>query len=280
MNTPTENRRFTKQSMWTLIKRALRIIVITYAGILAILYFQQDAMLFPRPLERSALPKIAGLTETTLVTPDGETLPALYLPAQGDNPTILFFHGNGDQINTFAFLAEQFAARGFGFASVEYRGYPGATGTVSETGIMTDGLAAFDWLKSKCQCDIVLMAHSLGTGVAVQVAADREVRAIALFAPYSAIVDIAADRFWFLPIRFLIKNPINSDKRIGKVTEPIVMVHGEADAVIPIQFGKRLFALANEPKQFIILENIGHNEVLEGSVERMLTYLAISSHPR
>ncbi len=253
----------------------MRILLITYVGILAILYFRQDAMLFPSPAERSSPPQISGLTEVTITTPDQETLPGFYLPAQGGKPTILFFHGNGDQINTFAFLAEQFAAQGYGFAAIEYRGYPGATGTISENGIMTDGLAAFDWLKSKCQCDIVLMAHSLGTGVAVHVAAERDARAVALFAPYSSIEDIAADRFWYLPVKYLIKNPIHSDERIAKITEPILMVHGTADTVIPIEFGKKLFGLANKPKQFVALENVGHNEVLsQDSVEKVLGLIA------
>jgi uncharacterized protein len=265
---------FALQSLWTLLKRILGILAITYAVFLTILYFQQDAMLFPRPVVRSPLPAITGLTQTTVTTADGETLPALYLPPLADNPTILFFHGNGDQINVSAFLAEQFAAHGVGFAAVEYRGYPDATGKVSESGIMADGLAAFDWLKAKCQCDIVLVGHSLGTGVAVHVAAEREARAMALFAPYSSIVDVAAERFWFLPVRWLIKNPIRSDLRIGKVTEPTLMVHGKDDAVIPIHFGMRLFQLANEPRQFLALDAIGHNDVLsEGSVEKVLSLL-------
>jgi uncharacterized protein len=263
-----------KPSVLALFKSAARILFIAYAGILLVLYFQQDAMLFPVPEQRSELPQIAGLIQSTVTTPDREALPAWHIPAQGTNPTILFFHGNGDQINSFAFLAERFAASGFGFAAVEYRGYPGASGEISEAGIMIDGLAAFDWIQETCLCEIVLMAHSLGTGVAVHVAAERDAHALALFAPYSSIADVAANRFWFLPVRLLIKNAIHSDRRIGNVTEPVLMVHGNADTTIPIQFGRRLFDLANEPKQFIELNFVGHNQVLDGSVGTVLKHLS------
>ena len=264
----------TMQTIWKPCKRAARALLIAYIVMLALLCFQQDAMLFPTATERTALPQITGLTQTTVITPDKETLPALYIAPKGTNPTVLFFHGNGDQINAFAFLAEEFAAHGLGFAAVEYRGYHGATGTVSENGIMTDGLAAFDWVKQQCKCEIALMAHSLGTGIAVHVAAEREARAMALFAPYSSIVDVASDRFWYLPVRWLVRNPIRSDLRIGKVTEPILTVHGKDDSVIPIRFGIRLFKLANEPKQFLALDRVGHNEVLsQASVQKALSLL-------
>jgi uncharacterized protein len=247
---------------------------VSYAAVVVIVYFEQSAILFPAPQQRSELPKINRLIEINVRTADQETLPGWVLPAQGLKPTVLFFHGNGDQINTFAFLAEQFAAKGFGFAAIEYRGYPGSTGTTSEAGILTDGLAAFDWLKQQCQCEIVLMAHSLGTGFAVHVAAERDARAVALFSPYSSIADVASDHFWYLPVKWLIKYPIHSDNRITKVTEPILMVHGNADTTIPIQFGKKLFNLANEPKQFIELNSVGHNNVLEGNVENVLNLLS------
>jgi uncharacterized protein len=256
------------------LKIAVGILIFSYVGILAVLYFQQDAMLFPAPEKLSPTPQVAGLLETTITMSDGEVLPGWYVAPKTGYPTVLFFHGNGGQINDYGFLADGFLADGFGFAAVEYRGYPGATGKVSENGLMSDGLAAFDWVKQKCKCEVVVMAHSLGTGVAVNVAAEREVQAVALFAPYSSIADVAAERFWFLPVRFLIQNPIHSDLRISKVTEPVLMVHGKADKDIPIQFGQKLFDLANQPKEFIAMDNVGHNDVLTAnSVAQVFEFL-------
>lgn len=240
------------------------------------MYWRQDAMLFPRPHEQPTLQTVAGLITTSVKTSDGETLPALYLEAKAGNPTILFFHGNGDQINTSSYLAELFAARGLGFAAVEYRGYPGATGTTSEDGIMADGLNAFDWVKSKCRCEIILMGHSLGTGVAVHVAAQREAQSVLLFAPYSSIADVAANRYWFFPVRALITNPIHSDERISQVTEPTVMIHGKEDLTTPIRFGQRLFMLANQPKQFLGLDAVSHNDVMsKENVQNLLELLRL-----
>jgi uncharacterized protein len=258
----------------TITKSAVKILVFSYIGILIGLYFSQDSMLFPAPTELSPVPEITGLVKAKIVTRDNETLSGWYVAPKANDPTVLFFHGNGGQINDYGFLAEQFAADGFGFAAIEYRGYPGSTGKVSEAGLMTDGLAAFDWVKQQCNCEITVMAHSLGTGIAVNVAAEREVQAVALFAPYSSIVDIAAARYWFLPVKYLIKNPFHSDQQIGKVIEPVLMVHGRADRDIPIQFGQKLFDLANQPKEFIALDSVGHNEVLsDESVVEVLEFL-------
>ena len=102
------------------------------------------------------------------------------------------------------------------------------------------------------------MGESLGTGVAVDLAARHEVGALVLDSPYSSTVDVAAARYWMFPVRLLMRDQFRSDEKIGKVAAPVLMIHGAADAAIPIRFGEKLFALANQPKQFIRLDGVGH----------------------
>jgi fermentation-respiration switch protein FrsA (DUF1100 family) len=95
----------------------------------------------------------------------------------------------------------------------------------------------------------------------VALAADRQVGGVILEAPYSSIADVAAAAFPFLPVRYFIKDPFHSDRRIAKVTVPLLIMHGVRDATIPIALGERLFASAHEPKQFVRFDQGGHDDL-------------------
>jgi uncharacterized protein len=102
------------------------------------------------------------------------------------------------------------------------------------------------------------MGESLGTGVAVDLAARHRVGALVLDSPYSSIVDVAAARYWMFPVRLLMRDQFHSDQKIGEVASPALIVHGTADATIPIRYAEKLFALAREPKEFVRVDGAGH----------------------
>jgi uncharacterized protein len=215
------------------------------------------------PSRATPTPDMVGLSDVqvaALHTPDGETLVLWYAPAKAGQPTILFFHGNageiGDRADRFAF----YQRRGYGVAFLSYRGFGGSTGAISETGLMIDAQAAYDWLTAKgVPADrIVLVGESLGTGVAVQLAARHPVAAVVLEAPYSAAIDIAAEVYPWLPVRLLMKDQFRSTDHIAAVTAPVLILHGTRDRVIPFAQGQMLFAAANVPKQFQELTGAGH----------------------
>ena len=108
---------------------------------------------------------------------------------------------------------------------------------------------------------IVLWGFSLGSGVAVAVAAEHPVGGLILEAPYSSIADVAAGAYPFLPVRRLLKDTFRSDLRIKQVTAPLLVMHGAQDATIPITFGQQLFAMAREPKQFVRFDQGGHADL-------------------
>jgi fermentation-respiration switch protein FrsA (DUF1100 family) len=106
----------------------------------------------------------------------------------------------------------------------------------------------------------VLWGESLGTGVAVALAAERPVGRLLLEAPFTSAVEIGAAAYPFLPVRLLMRDPFRSDERIARVTVPVLIMHGERDAVVPIAYGEKLFALIRAPKRFIRIANAGHND--------------------
>jgi hypothetical protein len=208
---------------------------------------------------------IVGATVETLTTPDGEKIILWYAPAKKGRPTILYFHGNAGEIGDRPLRFNYYHARGFGVAYVSYRGYGGSTGSPTESGLITDATTAYDWLLARgvAPQSIALLGESLGSGVAVQIAAKTRVGAVALEAPYTSTADIAARFYWWLPVHVLMKDQYKSIDFIADVKAPLLVMHGDQDILIPLEFGKRLFTAANEPKELEIVQGFGHDALFE-----------------
>jgi fermentation-respiration switch protein FrsA (DUF1100 family) len=208
---------------------------------------------------------ISGASVEVLTTADGEKINLWYAPAQAGMPTILYFHGNAGEMGDRTLRFNYYHSRGFGVAYVSYRGYGGSTGSPSEAGLITDATAAYDWLIAKGveSSRIALLGESLGSGVAVQLAAKREVGALALEAPYTSTAEVAAKIYWWLPVHALMKDQFKSIDFIAAVVAPLLIIHGEADELIPVEFGKRLFAASNQPKELEFVPGFGHDVLFE-----------------
>jgi fermentation-respiration switch protein FrsA (DUF1100 family) len=153
-----------------------------------------------------------------------------------------------------------FAASGYGFLAVSYRGYGGSTGSPTEAGLMRDGGAAYREARSRGYDEdrIVLMGESLGTGIATALAATRRAAALVLDSPFSSAADAAAAHVPIFPVRWFMFDQFRSDLAIRNVKIPVLIVHGSDDGVIPIALAKRLFERANEPKALITVAGGGH----------------------
>ena len=162
---------------------------------------------------------------------------------------------------------------------VSARGYGGSTGSPSETALVADGRLAYGWLRNKgIEANrIVVFGESLGTGIAVQLAASLPVAAIILDSPYSALVDVAAERLPFLPVRLLMWDQFNSMAHIAKVSVPLLMVHCDGDVVVPYALGQRLYAAVTAPKRLLTVPGDCHvpplREVSWTTVEPFLASL-------
>jgi hypothetical protein len=203
------------------------------------------------------------LRELPVRTADGVDLKGWYAPATSKTFTIVFFHGNGDSLYGDVEVPQPYIAAGYGFLIAEYRGYSGLPGKPSEAGLYADGRAYLyalmaQGVKSE---NIILMGHSLGTGVAVQLAQEFHVGGLILLAPYLSMVKMAQIAYPFIPARLLVLDRYESEKKIGGVHLPVLIVNGTADEIIPPSQGRRLFELANEPKTFHSLPGRGHNDI-------------------
>jgi len=243
------------------LKSLIILAVLAYGGVLALMYvFQRSLMYFP---DRARTPPAAaGLSqaeELALTSADGEKLIAWYVPPQGSKPLVIYFHGNGGALNLRADRFRWLAADGVGVLGLSYRGYGGSSGAPSETGFLLDASAAYDFAAARFPpARIVLWGESLGTGVAVALAAERPIGGLILDAPFTSAADVGAAAYPFVPVRWFIKDSFRSDQRIKRITAPLLVLHGEQDGIIPIRFGERLFALANEPKQMVRFPSGGH----------------------
>src|SRR5450631_3467127 len=249
----------------TVLKWLVALASIGYLGGLAALFLLQRSFLFPIPQVARTAPAAAGFPEAeehVLATADGEKVIVWHVPAKPGHPVVLYFHGNGDFLAGFFGRFHDLIADGTGVVALSYRGYAGSSGWPSEAGLLQDAAAAYAFAAARYNADrIVVWGFSLGTGVAVALAAERPVGRLILEAPFTSIADVAAATFRFVPVRWLIRDPFHSDARIGRVTAPLLIMHGARDSTIPIGFGERLFALAHEPKQFVRFSEGGHENL-------------------
>ncbi len=261
-----------------LVKWLLIAAVLAYGGLLALMYvFQRSLQYFP-DVTRTP-PAQAGLSqaeEVTLRSADGERLVAWHVAPQGNKPVILYLHGNGGALNLRVHRFAWLVADGYGLVALSYRGYGGSTGSPSETGLILDAQAAYDFAVARYAAKrIVVWGESLGTAVAVALGADKPIGALILDAPFTSAADVGAAVYPFVPVRWLMKDPFHSDRRIGRIHAPLLVLHGERDRVVPIVYGERLFALANEPKRFVRLPMGNHVDLDDhGAIDVVRAFLS------
>jgi fermentation-respiration switch protein FrsA (DUF1100 family) len=266
----------------TVLKWLLIVFSVGYVCALAALFLAQRSFLFPVPTTARTSPQAAGflgVEEHVLTTADGEKVIVWHAPAKPGHPVILYFHGNGDFLAGFFGRFREIIADGTGVIALSFRGYAGSSGQPSESGLLQDAAAAYAFTTARYGADkIIVWGFSLGTGVAVALAADQPVGRLILEAPYTSTADVAASMFWFAPVRLMMRDQFRSDQRIARVKVPLLIMHGGRDPAIPIVFGERLFALAHEPKQFARFPEGGHENLQNfGAIETARHFIDATS---
>ena len=198
----------------------------------ALLYTQQRRLIFPAPSQfPQAPPPDFRLVHTQ--TDDGLRLTAFHRPAAPGQKTILFFHGNGDNLLGAIEATRGFAAHGNGLLLVEYRGYGGNPGSPREAGLYRDGDAAMRWLAAErvAARDVVVVGNSIGSGPATEMALRHDVAALMLVSGFSSLPDVVGEAMPFVP-RWLVRDRFDNVGKLARVKAPVFLMHGDADTLV------------------------------------------------
>lgn len=256
--------RVTRLLLWTALAAAVLWLLVTLA-----VWAAQERLIFlpdARPLAatRARLDPAGRFAVERVVTADGLALAFVAAaPAAPGNPVIVVFHGNaGNAADRIPFLGALAAGGGYGLVVAGYRGYGGNPGAPSEAGFIADARAHLDWTAARWpDSPVVLLGESIGSGVATRVAEERgeAIAALILDAPYTSVADLAAAQFPWLPVRVLLRHPFDSLSRLAAVRAPILVLHGEADTIIPAAHGRRIVAAVEGGRaRGVFLPGAGH----------------------
>ena len=251
----------------TVLKWLLIVVSVGYVCGLAALFLLQRSVLFPIPHGRAHGAAGRRLSGSRRACADhGGWREGHRLARAGEARAIrssLYFHGNGDFLAGFFGRFRDIIADGTGIVALSYRGYAGSSGQPSEQGLLQDAAAAYAFTAARYSADkIVVWGFSLGTGVAVALAAEQPVGKLILEAPYTSIADVAASAFPIFPVRLVMRDPFHSDQRIARVKVPLLVMHGAPRSRRSRSpSANACLRWRNEPKQFVRFARGGHNDL-------------------
>jgi hypothetical protein len=246
------------------LKLAGVVAVTLYIGAAVMLYVtQRSLMYFPEKVRTT--PAQAGLPEAeeiNLTASDGVHVLAWHVAPRDDKPVIVYFHGNGGALRYRVERFRKLIGQGIGLVALEYRGFGGLEGSPTETGLIADAEAAYAFAAARYPVrQLVPWGESLGSGIAVALAAEKPVERVILEAPFTSTAAIASARYTYMPVRLLMKDQYRSDERIQNITAPVLILHGAKDTVVPYAMGEELFKLTKAPKHIVRFLDGGHEDL-------------------
>lgn len=211
-----------------------------------------------------------------LVARDGVTVHALGLAAPPGARTFVYFHNNRETAGVRADLARAIHARGFGVLLVEYRGYGRSGGAEpSEDGLYLDAECALDML-ARAGTDanrVVLWGTSLGTGVAAEMARRGRGARLVLETPYTSLPDLVSDVAPFVPAGLLVPDHFDTLGKSGGIRVPTLVIHGDADEIVPFWMGVRV-AQAIRGAKLVRIAGAHHGDLFAREGERLIAEIA------
>ena len=236
-------------------------VVIYFFVLISTYFFQRNLLYHPTENNYSGDQLTVSIEKVKIKTKDNIELMSWYHSKNSnDYKTILFLHGNAGSLENRIHKINHFKDINVNFLLISWRGFSGNEGKPTEKGLYQDARSAVAWLQSKgiSENNIIIYGESLGTGVATEIAQNKNFGGVILESPFTSMVDAGKDKYPYLPVRLLLKDKYESDKKIKNINSPILIMHGKVDNIVPFHMGKKMYELANEPKFFYSQEYGDH----------------------
>ena len=239
---------------------------VAYLAIAGLVWLGQDRLIFhpPGPAALPEAPRGWRIEEVSLAVPGGARLAGvLVLPPAAHPPLVIYFGGNAEDVTANApTVDETYGARAA--LLVNYRGYGRSTGRPSESALVADAVALHDWAARRPDLDagrIALHGRSLGTSVAVQLAAQRAPRCVVLTSPFASAAEIAREVYPWLPTSWLLRHAFDSARHAARLAMPALVLYGEDDDLVAPRHSERLARAWAGPVERVSLAGFGHNDL-------------------
>jgi uncharacterized protein len=194
---------------------------------------------------------------------DGVRIHGLWWAEPSQGPVILFLHGNAQEVYSWSPVHMDLEATGCRLLLIDYHGYGKSGGEPHEAGLYLDGKAAMGWLEGKGvgESEVIVFGKSLGGGVACDIAQGSRLKALVLESTFTSLAGVARKLFPFFPPGVPLGEKYDSIGKIKGAHCPVMVIHGDADELIPVGEGMDLFNAAPEPKELFLVRGAGHNDV-------------------
>ena len=261
--------------------KILLFFILIYFFIIIFTYFFQRSLLYhPTENNYSEDKILVSIEKVSIKTNDNLKLLGWY---KNNNlskyKTVLFLHGNAGTLENRIHKINHFKKINVNFLLVAWRGFSGNKGKPTEKGLYEDARSAVKWLEEKGirKNNIILYGESLGTGVVTEIAQNENFAGVILESPFTSMIDVGKDKYPFLPVKILLKDKYESDKKIKNIKSPVLIMHGKVDKIVPFHMGQTMYELANEPKYSYFSEYDDHmmeyNEKLLNELKKFIQSL-------
>lgn len=248
--------------MWVIVPSLL---IGGYLLLCLLVYAMQEKLLFPSEVlpddYKFSFPFDGELEEVWLKSSSGN-IHGLWFTLPETRGVILYLHGNAGSLKDWGYVAPEFLNRGYDILIIDYREYGKSKGRLSEKGLFEDGMAAWKFLEERYEKEkIIVYGRSLGSGIAARIASEQQPSRVILETPYFSMKSRAAEQFAWLPVKWLLKYPLETNIYLSDFEGELFIIHGTEDHIISVNHSRRLADSLKNISVYREVEGGGHNDL-------------------